>query len=213
MGFKKADFGTNITFKDDDGIHTFIEGDDIICIVGDNRYVGTITQIGYYNSDNETESSKAICINTSDKNNDRKYSSEVIDVDDITYICKNPLADTTKEEMSQEEIEQNTFITMICSLGYDKAEVETLYNNVKKTKDQFDIPMDKMIACTVYSLTNHCSIEVPLKDICGIDVEYMNSMIEQFENATSFSIGMAFAYFTSLLNDFVDEFLPKKKQK
>lgn len=49
--------------------------------------------------------------------------------------------------------------------------------------------------------------------MCGIDVEYMNSMIEQFENATSFSIGMAFAYFTSLFNDFVDEFLPKKKQK
>lgn len=159
MELKKADFGTNITFKDEDGVHTFIKGDDIICIVGEDRYIGTITQMGYYNSDDGTESSKAICIDTSDKNNDRKYSSEIINVDDITYITKNPLADTVKEKRTQEEIEKNTFITMICSLGYDKAEVETLYNNVKKTKDQFSIPMDKMIACTVYSLTNHCSIK------------------------------------------------------
>lgn len=213
MELQNIEIGANIKFTDEDGVHTFVEGDNVICIVGDERYTGVISGIGNYKDSEDEEAWRAMCLNTSDKKNTRTFSSEIIKIDDITYICKNFLADDVKEERTQEEIEKNTFVTMISGLGYDKTGVEKAYEAIKKVKDQFDIPMDKMIACSIYSLQNHCSIEVPLKDMCGIDVEYMEGLIEPFEKATLFSIGMVLTYFTSLLSDFVDTFTPDKKQK
>ena len=60
------ELGSNIKFTDENGTHTYVEGDDVICCCGEKeRYIGKIICIGVYREDESAEPEKAICIDTS----------------------------------------------------------------------------------------------------------------------------------------------------
>lgn len=159
-------------------------GDSVICCIGsEERYEGKIIGIGNWKEKEESELCEVICIDTS--KNSRSYSSEIIKIEDITYICKNPLAEESNTVMSRDEMNKKTYCGMLIGLGYDKEKVENLWDKAKKAMKIYDIPVTKMTACTVYSLKNNCSINVPLKMICGIDVEEMKHDINDLEKCVS----------------------------
>lgn len=83
MELNKAKIGTCIKFTNKIGTYAFIEGDDVVCIAEQKRYFGIITYIG--TCQEAGEEFQVIRIATSD----------MIKIDDITNICKNPLTNTT----------------------------------------------------------------------------------------------------------------------
>ena len=87
--------------------------------------------------------------------------------------------------MNKEEMDKKTYCSMLIGLGYDRNKVENLWDNAKKIMKIYDIPVTKMTACTVYSLNNNCSISVPLKLVCGIDIEEMEKDIDDLEKTVS----------------------------
>lgn len=195
MGYK-AELGASVKFTDEGVTTQFIEGDKVICCVGDERrYVGTITTIGYWQEGETSE--MAICIDTSKSKT--SYSSEIIKVADITYICKNPLADTPKVDMTPEETEKNTFVSMLVGMGYDKSKSEVLFDRTKNIMKQYNISFEQATACVVYSLVNQCSIAEPLKDMCGIDIKEIERMLPKLEKAAEFCMGMAMKSYGDLL--------------
>lgn len=188
----------HINFTDEGVTTTFNEGDNVICCVGDEeRHVGKITAIGSWKENEDAEPYQVVCIDTS--KNARSYSSEIIKVDDITYICKNPLKDNLEPPMSKKEADKKTYVGMLVGLGYDKVMVEKAWNSMEKVMDSFDIPVDKALACSIYSIANKCSIYEPLKDICGVDIKEMKNLIGNLENVAKFSMGMAIKSFGELL--------------
>lgn len=188
----------HINFTDEGVTTTFNEGDNVICCVGDEeRHIGKITAIGSWKENEDAEPYQVICIDTS--KSAKSYSSEIIKVDDITYICKNPLADNIEPPMSKKEADKKTYVSMLVGLGYDKALVEKAWTSMEKVMDCFDIPVDKALACSLYSIANKCSIYKPLKDICGVDIKEMEKLLNNLESAATFSMGMAIKSFGDLL--------------
>lgn len=199
MELKNIEIGATLKYTDEDGAVTnFTEGDNVICHTKDEKYIGILTSIGYYGDTKEV----AIYINTSDKYNPMKLTSVIVKVSDIVHICKSPSADDIRE-LTQDEINKKIFISMIAGLGYDNStgKIDNLWDKSKKTMEQFNIPLDKMMACTVYSLENKCSINVPLKDMCGVDIEYINKkLLPQLESAAFLSLGMVGKYALEMFN-------------
>lgn len=184
----KMEVKAHISFTDEGVTTTFYEGDNVICCVGDEeRHIGKIAGIGTWKETEDTEPYQVVCIDTS--KNPRSYSSEFIKVEDITYICKNPLVDE-KLPINIEESDKRTFISMMVGLGYDEKLIEIYWDKMQKIMQVFNIPVDKALACTFYSLANNCSIEVPLKELCGVDIGEMEKLIDNLENANKFTLGM-----------------------
>lgn len=89
---------------------------------------------------------------------------------------------------------------LLTGLGYkDKAKVENVYDHMKNVMDTYDIPFEKAVACTIYALSNNCSIEVPLKEMCGVDIKEIEKMIPKLEKAAQFCMGMAIKSLGELL--------------
>lgn len=185
-----------LNFTDDGVTNTFTEGDNVICCVGDEkRYVGKITGIGAWKENDETESCNVIIIDTS--TSARSYSSEVINVDDITFICKNPLKDSVAEPpLSKKEMDKRTYVSMLVGLGGNKEKAEEAWESISIFMDIFNIPVDKALACSIYSIANKCDFTIPLKDICGIDLK---EIVATLEKTQKYCASMAVKSFGELL--------------
>ena len=199
-----------INFIDDGVTTTFNERDNVICCVGDEeRHVGTITAIGLWKENEDVEPYQVVCIDTS--KNAKSYLSEIIKVDDITYICKNPLKDKLEPPISKKEADKRTYVGMLVGLGYEPTKVEKAWMHMEKIMDVYNIPVDKALACSLYSITNQCSIFEPLKDICGVDIKEMEKLVDNLEKTSRFSVGMAMKYFGELLKIISKVFKGKEK--
>lgn len=196
-----VELGANIKFTDEDGTHTFTEGDNVICCLGDEeRYVGKITCIGNYQENEDSEPEQAICIDTSKSKT--SYSSEIIKTADITYICKNPLADTIKPTMTKEEQDKRAFVGMLTGLGYEEKGVEIVYEKMKKVIDLYSIPISKAMACAIYAINNQCSITIPLKEMCGIDIGEAEKTVDILMETAKECSAMAVKAFAELIDIF-----------
>ena len=56
-----------------------------------------------------------------------------------------------------------------------------------------EFPFEKTMGCMIYALKYDCGIEIPLKNICGIDIELMEKSmpVYQKEMAKCFSMAIA----------------------
>lgn len=174
-----------------DGItDKFHEGDKVICRTTDKEYIGTITCIGEFKETEEIEPVTAICLDTS--KSVWSYSSEIIKFNDIEFMCKDFLADTDiKDDISDEDMRKNTYIHIFTGMGYDKLKVEMIWNSLAKLMKQFNIPFEKAIGCMIYALKYDCSIEIPLKNICGVDIELMEKSMPVYQKEMAKCLGMA----------------------
>lgn len=176
-----------------DGItDKFHEGDKVICRTADKEYTGTITCVGVFKENEETEPVTVICLDTS--KSVWSHSSEIIKFDDIEFMCKDFLADTDiNSDISDEEAKKNTYIHMFTGMGYDKSKVENVWNSFDKLMKQFDIPFEKAMGCMIYTLKYDCGIEIPLKNICGVDVGFIQKSIPAYQKEMAKCFGMAVA--------------------
>ena len=174
-----------------DGItEKFYSGDKVMCHTKDTEYKGTITCIGEFKESEDEESVTVICLDTS--KSAWSYSSEIIKVNDIEFMCRDFLTNVEiTESMSDEETKKNTYISLLVGMGYDREKVENTWTNVDKLMKQFDLPFEKVMSCMIYSLKYDCSIEIPLKLICGIDVTGMQKDIVKFEQEAAKCLGLA----------------------
>ncbi len=60
-----------------------------------------------------------------------------------------------------------------------------------KLMKQFNIPFEKAMGCMIYALKYDCSIEIPLKNICGVDIELMEKSMPVYQKEMAKCFGMA----------------------
>lgn len=109
-------------------------------------------------------------------------------------MCKDFLADTDiNSDISDEEAKKNTYIHMFTGMGYDKSKVENVWNRLDKLMKQFDIPFEKAMGCMIYALKYDCGIKIPLKNICGVDVGFIQKSIPAYQKEMAKCFGMAVA--------------------
>lgn len=170
----------------------FHEGDKVICRTADEEYTGTITCVGEFKENEDADSVTVICLDTS--KSIWSYSSEIIKFDDIEFMCKDFLADANiNSDISDEETRKNTYIHMFTDMGYDRFKVEKTWNCLEKLMKQFNIPFEKVMGCMIYALKYDCGIEIPLKNICGIDVGLMEKSMPVCQKEMAKCFGMAVA--------------------
>lgn len=181
-----------IEFTKDGITEKFYEGDNVICQTTDKEYTGTITCVGEFKENEDAESVTVICLDTS--KSVWSHSSEIIKFDDIEFMCKDFLSDTDiNSDISDEETKKSTYIHMFTGMGYDKSKVENVWNSLEKLMKQFDIPFEKAMGCIIYALKYDCSVAIPLKHICGIDVGLMEKSIPVYQKEMVKCFGMALA--------------------
>lgn len=176
-----------------DGItDKFHEGDKVICRTADKEYTGTITCVGEFKENEKAEPVTVICLDTS--KSIWSYSSDIIKFDDIEFMCKDFLADANiNSDISDEETRKNTYIHMFTGMGYDRFKVEKTWNCLEKLMKQFNIPFEKAMGCMIYALKYDCGIEIPLKNICGIDVGLMEKSMPVCQKEMAKCFGRAVA--------------------
>lgn len=179
-----------VEFTKDGITEKFYSGDKVMCRTKDMEYKGIITCIGEFKESEDAESVTVICLDTS--TSAWSYSSEIIKVNDIEFMCRDFLANVDiMESMSDEETKKNTYIGLLVGMGYDREKVENTWENVDKLMKQLDLPFEEVMSCMIYSLKYECSIETPLKLICGIDVAGMQNDITKFEKEAAKCLGLA----------------------
>ena len=76
---------------------------------------------------------------------------------------------------------------------YTFIKVEKTWNSLDKLMKQFDIPFEKTMGCMIYALKYDCGIEIPLKNVCGIDVGLIQKSIPVYQKEMVKCFGMALA--------------------
>lgn len=150
-----------------------------------------------------------ICLDTS--KSVWSHSSEIIKFDDIEFMCKDFLADCNIDnDMTDEELQKNTYISLFVGMGYDRGKVENTWNNVYSLMKQFDIPFEKAMGCMMYAFQYDCGIEIPLRNICGINVSGIEKSMPIYQReATKCLCGALVSGLVYLLADKLEKELEK----
>lgn len=126
-------------------------------------------------------------------------------------MCKDFLADTDiNSDISDEETKKSTYIHIFTGMGYDRFKVEKIWNCLDKLMKQFDIPFEKAMGCMMYALKYDCGIEIPLRNICGIDVSGIEKSMPIYQReATKCLCGALVSGLVYLLADKLEKELEK----
>lgn len=194
-----------IEYTKDGVLDKFYEGDRVICYTKERdvyykdenlvkheerqEYKGTIISMGILTAKEDSNPTTVIFLDTS--KNTYSYSMEIIKFDDVEFMCKDYLADAdTCKDMSDDELQKNTYIHVLSGMGYDRDKIENTWNSMEKLMKQFDISFEKAMCCVLYSLKYNCTIAVPLKNICGIDMESIEKSIPIYQREAAKCLGM-----------------------
>lgn len=195
-----------IEFTKDGITDKFYEGDRVICrtkeryvydkdsnLVKDeegHEYRGEIINWCTLAATEGYEPTTVIFLNTS--KNVFSYSMDVIRFNDIEFMCNDYLAEADAcKDMSDDEVQKNTYIHVLSGMGYDRDKIENTWCSMEKLMKQFDISFEKAMCCVLYSLKYDCNITVPLKNICGIDMESIEKSIPIYQKEAAKCLGRA----------------------
>ncbi|HJA92490.1 MAG TPA: hypothetical protein H9717_05170 [Candidatus Eisenbergiella merdipullorum] len=153
---KNIEIDTSIKFTDSNGSHVFMVGDNVICCTGEKEYKGIIVNVGHYNG--VDGSFDAFYLDTTDRTKARSYSGEIINVNNIVSI-----------RHLDESGERERFTAVLKELGYGVKKVDELFPKIQNIRHKFGLSFEQATASVIYALVNHCSIEIPLRDMVKID--------------------------------------------
>lgn len=163
------DAATNIRYTDETGTYYFHEGDKVICHVGEHVYNGTISWIGIYRKNADSELQQVIYIDT--WNGRTSMSREMVMLKDITDICKNPFYD--ERPFGNEK----DFVDTYTKNGYSKEQAEALCNRLNDMTKFYCIPY---IKATTYAIEAVRQINISDKnDVRDIIMEGAKQCIEE----------------------------------
>ena len=191
---------TNIKYTDETGTCYFHEGDKVICHVGERVYNGTISWIGAYRENADSELQQIIYIDT--WNGRTSMSRDMVMLKDITEIYMNPFYDSDKLDSNEQYIlntwikkgynkiqakaicDRMSDITKFCYIPYIKATkyaIEAVRQiNASDKNDAKDIIMDGAKQCVEEAQKEYFElIEIYQKAIeqCGRDVSCMTDTL------------------------------------
>jgi len=140
-----------LKYEDENETRVFVEGDDVLCCVkNDKRYMGRILSIGNYQENETAEQELAIYINTSKSNT--SFSGELIKVSDITYICKCPFNDLMGYPDIDEGKDKRTFVNMLIGLGFAKESAADIYDTMSENAKLYRLPFSTALSSAIYEM-------------------------------------------------------------
>ena len=134
--------GTNLKCTDETGSYYFYEGDKVICYVGDKVYNGTISWIGTYKENADSEPQQLITIDTFKSRT--SMSRDMIKVEDITYISKNPFYDNEKKYSAEQDI-----LDTLIKKGYSQEQAKAIRDRMSDATMFYFMPYTK---ATTYAI-------------------------------------------------------------
>lgn len=137
--------GTNIRYTDETGTYYLFEGDKVICHVGEKVYNGTISCIGIYKEEPDSEPQQVIYMDTFKSRT--SMSRDMIKLNDITGICKNPFSHD-RESVSGEQ----KFVDMFMERGYSRERAKTVYDRMSDAVIFYNIPVVKAAAYAMQAI-------------------------------------------------------------
>ncbi len=166
------DAATNIRYTDETGTYYFHEGDKVICHVGERVYNGTISWIGAYQENADSELQQVIYIDT--WNGSTSMSREMIRLKDITDICKNPFSYDINDETCSDG--RKTFNVLV-EKGYSKEQAKAICDRTHDMTVLYCTPYTKS---TTYAIEAVRQINISDKnDVRDIIIEGAKQCIEE----------------------------------
>lgn len=161
---------TNIKYTDETGTYYLYEGDKVICHVGEQVYNGTISWIGAYQENLDSELQQVIYIDI--WNGRKSMSREMVMLKDITKIYRNPLYDNEKLDNDEQYI-LNTWIKK----GYNKIQAKAICDRMSDITKFCYIPY---IKATKYAIEAVRQINVSDKnDVKDIIMDGAKQCVEE----------------------------------
>lgn len=133
--------GINLKYTDEIGTHYLYEGDKVLCHVGEHTYNGTISWIGIYKENADSEPQQVIYIDT--WKGRTSMSREMVMLKDVTDICKNSFYD--EKPFGNEK----DFVDVYTKNGYSKEQAEALCNRLNDMTKFYCTPY---IKATTYAI-------------------------------------------------------------
>lgn len=130
--------GTNIKYTDETGTCYFHEGDKVICHVEEHTYNGTISWIGAYQENADSEPQQAIYIDT--WKGRTSITRDMIRLKDITEIHKNPFSHSNSNKTCSGE---RGILDALIEKGYSKEQAGSLCNRMHDMTEFYFIPYIK----------------------------------------------------------------------
>lgn len=134
--------GTNLKCTDETGSYYFYEGDKVICYVGDRVYNGTISWIGAYKENADSEPQQIISIDTFKSRT--SITRDMIKVNDITYISKNPFYDNENKYSTEQDI-----LDTLIKKGYSQEQAKAVRDRMSDVTMFYFMPYTK---ATTYAI-------------------------------------------------------------
>ena len=164
--------GASIKYTDETGTCYFHEGDKVICHVGEQVYNGTISWIGAYQENADSELQQVIYIDT--WNSRTSMSREMIRLKDVTDICKNPFSYDINDETCSDG---RKILNVLVEKAYSKEQAKAICD---RTHDM------TVLYCTPYTKSTTYAIEAARqintsdkKDVRGIIMDGAKQCIEE----------------------------------
>lgn len=133
-----------LEYTNEEGRETFCEGDTVICFTKNKICKGTIVAYSNYKEYEDADPQCSVYLDTS--KNGMSRSCEIINIADITYMCKNTADDLLGRSRIDEKQDEIRFIHMIMALGHDKEKAEIIYEHMKKLISLYNISLSIMLA-------------------------------------------------------------------
>lgn len=134
--------GTNLKCTDETGSYYFYEGDKVICYIGDRVYNGTISWIGAYKENADSEPQQIISIDTFKSRT--SITRDMIKVNDITYISKNPFYDNENKYSTEQDI-----LDTLIKKGYSQEQAKAVRDRMSDVTMFYFMPYTK---ATTYAI-------------------------------------------------------------
>jgi hypothetical protein len=136
--------GTNIKCTDGIAAYYLYEGDKVICHTREKVYNGTISWIGTYQENVASQPQQAIYIDT--WKGRTSMSREMVMLEDITDICKNPFSYDINDETCSDG--RKTFNVLI-EKGYSKEQAKAICDRTHDMTAFYCIPYTN---ATIYAI-------------------------------------------------------------
>ena len=170
-----------LEYTNDEGKQFFYEGDTVICFTESERYSGTIIAIRNYKEREDSDSQFSVYLDTS--KNSKNRSCKIINIADITYMCKVSVNDWLGYPKTNEDLDRKNFVDMIAGLGYTKEKAEIMYNFMKKFIALYNIPLSVALSCIIKEV-GVSTEEKNAEELKDISSKLINVMATVFQSIT-----------------------------
>lgn len=171
-----------LKYTDNGNTQVFSKGDSVICFTKSKIYKGTIVAYSNYKENEDADPQCSVYLDTS--KNGMSRSCEIINIADITYMCKNSADDLLGRSRIDEKQDESRFINMIMALGHDKEKAEIMYVHMKELISLYNISLSIVLAGVIQEAELSVD-EKDVEELVDISNKLLEVMAEVFQSITN----------------------------